>query len=121
MADIAAKRYRHFQWEPHGTATVVHLADPKLLNASIVSELQDELIEFVDNSRPEILLIDFTYVTHSFTALIGCLLVVQRRLEGYGSQLKLFGMRDTVREAYLMLNLDGTVFDIRAEPSEIGV
>ena len=67
-------------------------------------------MELLDQRRPARVLVDFDAVTHCSTAVINGLLRAKRRLLSYGGQLGLCHMRSTVREAYRVLNLDGTVF-----------
>jgi len=39
--------------------------------------------------------------------------MAKKRLASEGAQLKLCGMNESVRQAFQMLKLDGTIFDIR--------
>jgi anti-anti-sigma regulatory factor len=105
-------QYKHFKTQQLDEVTEIRLVDPKLFETLIVNELQDELLSFIIEHHPRKLLIDFKSVTHCSTAVINGLLRAKKRLAEEGGQLKLCGMAKTVREAYKMLNLDGTVFDI---------
>lgn len=102
----------HFKVQQEGDVTIVQLLDPRLFDTLMVSELQDELVEYLDNERPMKVVVDFDSVTHCSTAVINGLLRAKKHLLQWGGQLKLCSMEDTIREAYRLLNLDGTVFHI---------
>lgn len=104
--------YQHFRVEPKGYVTVLELLNPRLADALLVTELQDELLDLIESQHPTHLLIDFRHVVQCSTAVINGLLRTKKRLLVDGGQLKLCGMNPSIREAYRMLNLDGTVFQI---------
>ena len=104
--------YKHFEVSQVGDITLLKLVDPKLFETMIVSELQDELVTFVETLRPKKVLVSFELVTHCSTAVINGLLRAKKRVLADKGCLKLCGMTDTIRDAYKMLNLDGTVFEI---------
>jgi anti-anti-sigma regulatory factor len=104
--------YERFEIQTQKDVTIVHLADPKLFETVMVSELEDELLALIEERRPKKVLVNFARVTHCSTAVINGLLRAKKRLVGEGGDLKLCGMKDTIREAYRILNLDGTAFVI---------
>ena len=104
--------YKHFEVQETDGVHFVHLVDPKLFDALIVTELQEELLQLIDDAQPHKLLVNFGRVAHCSTAVINGLLRAKKRLVSKGGVLKLCGMRENVREAYRLLNLDGTVFEI---------
>lgn len=104
--------YRHFSVEPKGNVVVVQLLDPKLADSLMVTELQDELLEMIDLENPTNVLVSFNGVSQCSTAVINGLLRAKKRLMAEGGQIKLCCMNEMIRDAYRMLNLDGTVFRI---------
>jgi anti-anti-sigma regulatory factor len=110
--------FEHFKAHQEDGVTVVHLLDPRLFDTLMVSELQDELLEYLDHTRPASVLVDFDSVSHCSTAVINGLLRAKKRLMEWGGQLKFCNMDDTIREAYRLLNLDGTVFHIYDSKSD---
>ena len=70
------------------------------------------MLAVIQQEQPKKLLINFDGVTHCSTAVINGLLRAKKRVVSEGGQIKLCGMVKPVREAYKMLNLDGTVFEI---------
>jgi anti-anti-sigma regulatory factor len=104
--------YQRFEVQTCGDVMVLHLADPKLFETLMVSELEDELLAVISESSPKKLLVNFGRVTYCSTSVINGLLRAKKRVVKQGGAVNLCGMRDTIREAYRILNLDGTVFDI---------
>ncbi len=66
----------------------------------------------VDTERPAKVVVDFGRVVHCSTAVINGLLRAKRCVVANRGQLSLCGMTTEIRDAYDMLNLDGTVFQI---------
>ena len=79
---------------------------------AIVTAWQEELLKLMELERPEKAIIDFSHVEHCSTSVINGLLRAKKRISSHGGQLKLCGMSEPIRDAYRMLNLDGTVFMI---------
>ncbi|MFV1968295.1 MAG: STAS domain-containing protein [Pirellulaceae bacterium] len=104
--------YRRFHLAEDRGVTIVHLVDPRIFDTLVVSDLEDELLDMVELQAPQKLLIDFEDVTQCSTSVINGLLRAKKRLLGRGGQLGLCGMTASIRSAYRMLNLDGTVFKI---------
>jgi anti-anti-sigma regulatory factor len=104
--------YQHLLIRREGEVLVVELIDPKLFDTTTVTQLQDELLLLVDTERPSKAVVDFVRVVHCSTAVINGLLRAKKRVFANGGQLKLCGMTTGIRDAYKMLNLDGTVFQI---------
>ncbi len=105
-------QFRHFSIEIEKGVTVVRLQDPRLADTLLVSELEDELLRLIDTESPEKLLVDFEAVDHCSTAVINGLLRAKKRLVRTHGQIGLCSMHSAIREAYRVLNLDGTVFKI---------
>jgi len=104
--------YKRFDIQTEGDVLILNMADPRLFETLLVNELEDELLSIIDQQQPAKVVVNFERVTHCSTSVINGLLRGKKRLKRTGGSLKLCGMRDTVREAYRILNLDGTVFEI---------
>ncbi len=104
--------YKHFDVEQRDHLTLLTLSDPRLSETLLISELHDELLEFVETRQPKDMVIDFGQVTFCSTAVINGILRTKKRLVARDGRLWLAAMRPPVREAFRLLNLDGTVFDI---------
>ncbi len=105
--------YQHIRVRSIQDVLIIELIDPKLFDTEIVTQLQDELLRLVDTDKPHKLVVDFARVVHCSTAVINGLLRVRRRMLRQDGCLQLCGMSNTIRDAYRMLNLDGTVFPIQ--------
>jgi anti-anti-sigma factor len=104
--------YEHFRIRNVDDVLIIELVDPKLFDVSIVMAWQEELLRLVDRELPTRAIIDFSRVEHCSTSVINGLLSAKKRISRNGGVLKLCGMIETIRDAYRMLNLDGTVFQI---------
>lgn len=105
-------QYQHLVVRREGDVLVVELIDPKLFDTTTVTQLQEELLLLVDTERPCKAIVDFSRVVHCSTAVINGLLRAKKRILANRGQLRLCGMTSGIRDAYKMLNLDGTVFQI---------
>lgn len=112
--------YRHFDWERLGDVLVVRLVDIRLADTMAVNELQDELQLLLEREPTKKLLVNFNRVSQCSTSVINGLLRAKKRLlaGGAGGQVKLCELHPLIREAYKLLNLDGTVFHIHDTEAE---
>ena len=104
--------FQHLSVKIVDDVSVVQVLTPKLSDSLTVSEFQDELLEMIDADRPQRVVISFNGVQHCSTAVINGLLRAKKRLVTEGGSLRLCAMTEVIRDAYRMLHLDGTVFDI---------
>ncbi len=104
--------YKHFDIEQLGDITKIRLAKPKFFDVDDYIVLRDDLNRFVEQERPEKLLVDFSHVEYCSTAVISALMTVRDHLETYEHAMKFCSMSEAVRELFRTLNLDGDVFDI---------
>lgn len=104
--------YRHFNTSRINDVLVVQLINPRLFDAIIINELQDELLAMLDKQQPRKLLVNFENVAQCSTSVINALLSAKKRLRISGGDVRLCHLAPMVHEAYKLLNLDGTVFHI---------
>lgn len=102
--------YEHFSVTRTNGVLIVVLSDPKLFDTAVITEWQEELLSLVEAEGPNKAVVDFSQVVHCSTAVINGLLRAKKRIVKAGGQLKLCGMEASIRDAYRLLNLDGTVF-----------
>lgn len=98
--------------ELDGDVTVVRLNDPKLHEMILITELHDELLQYIEHHHPQKLLVDFAMVTHCSSAVINSMLLARKRLMSHDGVVRLCSMHKPVREAFRILRLDGTLFEI---------
>ena len=70
------------------------------------------MLQFIEENQPRKLLVDFAMVTHCSSAVINSMLLARKRLMAYGAVVRLCSMHKQVREAFSILRLDGTLFEI---------
>ena len=107
-----SSEFEHLVVRFDGDILVIQLIDPKLFDTNTVMALQDELLRVVEIEQPSKAIVDFSHVVHCSTAVINGLLRAKRRMQRNDGELVLCGMTAGIRDAYKMLNLDGTVFQI---------
>ncbi len=104
--------FQHFDTHQHASFTELHLADTTYYDLEGYSDLQSELLAFVEQEKPQQLVVNFDRIRYSSTALINGVLKIQERMVEAGGKVRLYGMCDSVRDAFKMLGLDGTLFTI---------
>jgi anti-anti-sigma regulatory factor len=100
------------RFEEHGDVLVLRILGKSLLDPMTVREMSDELMEVVVGRKPRRLLVSFSEVGRCSTDVINALLLAKKRLLSQGGELRLCEMSESIRCAYRILNLDGTVFRI---------
>ncbi len=110
--------FRYFEVRQFDGFTELSLVDTSFFDVPQFAELQGELFVFVEMYRPRQLVVNFDHIRYCSTALITGVLKVRERLDSIGGELKVCGMSKPVRDTFVMLNLDGTVFDIYDSESE---
>ena len=103
---------QRFDVAQSGDVTILRLKDPRLSELLEITELHDEMLDYIERQSPHNLLIDFATVTQCSTAVINGLLRAKKRMLALGGRFMLCSMHESVREAYRVLSLDGTVFEI---------
>ena len=104
--------FQHFSRQLVDDVVVLQVLAPRLSDSLTVTEFQDELLEMIDTDHPQKLVVSFKGVLQCSTAIINGLLRAKKQLLVGDGSLRLCGMIEVIREAYRMLNLDGTTFDI---------
>jgi anti-anti-sigma regulatory factor len=110
--------YRHFDSETVNDVVVARLVDRRLADTMAINELQDELLLLLDREPTKKLLVNFRGVMQCSTSVINALLRAKKKLLTQGGQIKLCELHPVIREAYQLLNLDGTVFHIHDTEAE---
>jgi anti-anti-sigma regulatory factor len=104
--------FKRFEIRVRGAVTELYLADNSLYDVPQYTELQHDLMDYVELHKPPAVIVNFNRVSYASTALINGVLKAQNRLEYLGGKLKLVGLRGSVLDAFHMLGLDVKVFSI---------
>lgn len=103
---------KHFNVESEDGITILQLTDLELLDRLLTHEMQEDLVHFVDSQKPSKLIVSFDRVRRCSTEVINAMLRARKRVSALGGDMRLCSMRDTIRDVFRMLNLEGNVFDI---------
>jgi anti-sigma B factor antagonist len=94
-----------------GGVTVVSFLDFSVLDRAEIDAIGDELVNLVDQHGKKRLLINFEGVDYLSSTMLGKLIVVHKRVMQHHGQLKLCGIKPSIREVFEITKLD-KVFDI---------
>ena len=111
--DAGAVKYDQFDFQEIEDSHVVHLHDASVLSMEGLAQTKQELFEMVERFKPKRLIINFAGVRFCSSETVGVLIQLNSKLKNGDTHLYLCGMRDSIREVFRVLNLDGTVFEIR--------
>lgn len=101
-----------FEVEHVEGVTLVRLARVHLELPEEVDELREELESLIDEEHPDKLLVSFCRVPQVTSQAIGALIEVRDKIDESGGAMKLCEMHPAIRNAFSVLDLDGTVFPI---------
>ncbi len=104
--------YQYFQVQTNGHAVVVQLHGASQYRSLYAGEMEQELGHLADFLAGKRVIVDFGRLPYCCTAMIGGLLRLRNRLRDAGGEMVLCSMTPECRQAFTMLNLDGTVFAI---------
>ena len=95
-----------------GDVTIAQLRSPKVDNRLVIDEIRKELATLVADKKPTRLLVNFRDVGFVSSQTINALVQTRSKLAAGGGTVDLCELADLVREAFTVLNLDGTLFRI---------
>jgi anti-anti-sigma regulatory factor len=104
--------YRYFDVHFEDEATIIRLANPQFFTTDDYADLREEFLQFAEEVRPVLLVVDCRHVTYCSTAVISGLLEMQKRVVRHGGKVKLSCVLPVAREIFRSLRLEHTVFDI---------
>ena len=110
--------FKRFDVVEEDDITILRLSDEELSELSLQEKLNHELLNLLESRNPKKLVVNFEPVRFCTTAVIETLIRVKKRVVANDGQLKLCALSPHVREAFKILNLDGTVFQITETESE---
>ncbi|MEQ8787065.1 MAG: STAS domain-containing protein [Pirellulaceae bacterium] len=104
--------HKHFEVETDQGITIVKLTDFELLDQLVTYEMQNELVQFLEQEKPQRLIVSFDGVRRCSTEIINSMLRARKRVAAEGGDMRLCSMHSTIRDVFRMLNLEGNVFEI---------
>lgn len=85
---------------------VVRFRDRRLFDDAVVREAGDQLLSTVPRSGPVALVLNFAGVESIASLMLGKFLLLQRRVDSVGGQLRLCEMNNVVQGVFHSTNLD---------------
>jgi anti-sigma B factor antagonist len=92
--------------------TVVRFSDRKILDATAIEELGEELFALVESEKRKSLLLNFTGVEFLSSAALNKLIILDKKVKANGGRLKMCEVRPEIAEIFAITRLD-RLFDIR--------
>ena len=104
--------YERFTVEHLGDVTVIRPVDRELSDLVMQDDLHEQLMSFLEDEKPDKLLINFGAVEYCTTGIINSLLSVKKRVMAHQGQFKMCNLTQHVHDAFRALNLEGKVFEV---------
>jgi anti-sigma B factor antagonist len=92
--------------------TVVAFLDRKILDQAAIQKLGDDLIALVEQDGCSSLVLDFRIVEFMSSAIIGKLIILDRKASEKGGKLVLCNLSPEIKEVFVITQLD-QVFDLK--------
>jgi anti-anti-sigma factor len=89
-----------------GEVTVVDLQEARILDASLVEQLGQELYRLVDGMNRKKLILDFSKVRFLSSAAISVLLVLRKKVAAVRGTLVICGLRRELKEVFDIMNIN---------------
>ena len=89
-----------------GAATLVELADKKILDEMSISQIGEQLNALVAGSPQTRLVLDFSSVGQMSSSALGMLITLHKRLREKNGQLRLCGIQPAIYEVFVITRLN---------------
>lgn len=89
-----------------GDVSIVRFVDRRILDASNIEELGDELFGLVENDGLKYLLLNFTGVEFLSSAALNKLIILDKKVKSNGGKLVLCDLRQEIKEVFAITRLD---------------
>lgn len=86
--------------------SVVKFVDRRILDASNIEELGDELFALVEEDQRKHLLLNFTGVEFLSSAALNKLIILDKKVKSRGGKLVLSDLRQEIKEVFAITRLD---------------
>jgi anti-sigma B factor antagonist len=105
---------KNLRTEPKEGALVVQFADTKILDEGTIDQIGKEFGQACDQATTKKLLVNFRGVSFMSSAMIGKLVLLNKKCKSDGINLKLCGISENVMEVFKIMRLN-KVFDIHKD------
>ncbi len=93
---------------------VIRVQPPRLIEDSVLENLERDILALVDKSTEERVVIDFANVQFMSSSMLGKLVKVQKKCKEYKAKLKLSSVSEEISQVFKITRLD-KVFDIERD------
>jgi len=90
----------------------ITLGSADFVSRPIIVLAKDEIIQYVNEAKPERLIINFRNVSHISSEFISAMIVVRDHVRGNGGEMKFSHLNETVQTPFRITKLAGRVFPI---------
>lgn len=108
--------YKRIDIAENDEATVVHFHDKKILEATHIQELGEDLFSLLEEGRKNIVL-NFTNVEFLSSAALNKLIIMDKKAKAAGGKLNLCCLRPEIHEVFVITRLN-QLFDIQDNESD---
>ncbi|MDA1054270.1 MAG: STAS domain-containing protein [Planctomycetota bacterium] len=98
--------HHHLDVSQSGDVSVVRFVDRRILDASNIEELGDELFALVETDHLKRLLLNFTGVEFLSSAALNKLIILDKKVKSIGGKLVLSDLRQEIKEVFAITRLD---------------
>lgn len=92
----------------------IQVRDQRLIDESILEQLEKDILGLVDQTEEERVVIDFVPVQFMSSSMLGKLVKIHKKCKEYKAKLKLSGVSDEIREVFKITRLD-KLFDFEKD------
>lgn len=92
----------------------IQVQDPRLLEEARIQQLEKEILASIDASSEDRVVLDFSKVEFMSSSMLGKLVQVHKKCQGFKVKLKLASVSPDIREVFKITRLD-KLFDIEKD------
>jgi len=97
--------HQHLDVSEVDDVTIVRFVDRKILDATNIEELGDQLFDLITNGRHKKLLLSFEGVEFLSSAALNKLIILDKKAKTVGGRVKLSDLRPEIREVFVITRL----------------
>lgn len=100
-----------------GDVTLVRFVDRKIIDATNIQELGDELFALVEKEAKKLLVLNFSNVEFLSSAALNKLIILEKKVKAHTGKMRLCNLRPEIYEVFAITRLN-QLFDIKGTEGE---
>ena len=100
-----------------GDVTLVRFVDRKIIDATNIQELGDELFSLVEKDAKKLLVLNFANVEFLSSAALNKLIILEKKVKAHSGKMRLCNLRPEIYEVFAITRLN-QLFDIKGTEGE---